>query len=64
MGWLDGLFQGIHTALAAQQMAAQARQGDSGTQRVPPGILARAARAMAPEFGLGNDSRKVPGQYL
>ncbi len=35
VGWLEGLFQGIQTALVAQQMAARARQGVPGQRELP-----------------------------
>jgi len=66
VGWLEGLFHGIQTALVAQQMAAQAQL--SGMRRaLPPG-----ARQVAPgtfvvpalQAGDEEDERKTPGQYL
>jgi hypothetical protein len=56
VGWLEGLFHGIQTALFAQQMAArvQLEQMRSGAQRpaLPPGMM--------PEANAGG----ATGQYL
>lgn len=59
VGWLEGLFHGIQTALVAQQMAAQAqltqmRRALPGGHAMPPG----AADAAHPHPEQG------PGQYL
>jgi len=50
VGWLEGLFHGIQTALVAQQMAAQAQLGQL-RRALPPGH-----EADGPAAG--------PGQYL
>ena len=52
VGWLEGVFHGIQTALVAQQMAAQAQiQNMRGRQQLPP--------------GLGNSQQQPgAGQYL
>lgn len=52
VGWLEGLFHGIQTALVAQQMAAQAQLGQM--RRALPG------NAEQPGGSPGNG----PGQYL
>jgi hypothetical protein len=63
VGWLEGLFHGIQTALVAQRMASQAQQaqmrhalpaGGPGGPPVVPG---------APDAGR-QDGRQAPGQYL
>ncbi len=65
VGWLEGLFHGIQTALVAQQMAAQAQlqqmrqlppgvHGPGGGPQMPPGMPRR------PEGGPGEGT----GQYL
>ena len=54
VGWLEGLFHGIQTALFAQQMAARA-QLEQMRKGLPPG-----APPQAPEGGLGRGT----GQYL
>jgi len=66
VGWLEGLFHGIQTALVAQQMAAQAQLSQM-RRALPPG----AAQA-GPGFAVGSpraqlgeeDTRPTPGQYL
>jgi len=61
VGWLEGLFHGIQTALVAQQMAARAqleqmRRGlPAGT--LPPGML-------APDSAPTEPSTRGTGQYL
>ena len=55
VGWLEGLFHGIQTALFAQQMAARA-QLEQMRRGLPPG----AGGSQAPEPGLGRGT----GQYL
>jgi hypothetical protein len=37
VGWLDGLFHGLQTALAAQQMAAHAQLEELHRRALPPG---------------------------
>ncbi|MGI5188560.1 bacterial proteasome activator family protein [Promicromonospora sp. CA-289599] len=66
VGWLEGLFHGIQTALVAQQMAAQAQLSQM-RRALPPGSAA---------FGPGGPTmpgaqdeepggeRRTPGQYL
>lgn len=56
VGWLEGLFHGIQTALFAQQMAARA-QLEQMRRGLPPGSAPQGA---APEPGLGRGT----GQYL
>ena len=55
VGWLEGLFHGIQTALVAQQMAAQAQLQEMRRRALPPGA-----------FPPGNDDDGVTrtGQYL
>jgi hypothetical protein len=38
VGWLEGLFHGIQTALFAQQMAARAQLEQMRQGELPPGI--------------------------
>jgi hypothetical protein len=56
VGWLEGLFHGIQTALFAQQMAArvQLEQMRGGRPQLPPGML------QPPEANPGSSG----GQYL
>ncbi len=58
VGWLEGLFHGIQTALVAQQMLAQS-QLKSMRRALPPGMVPpkQATRGDQP-------SREAPGQYL
>lgn len=61
VGWLEGLFHGIQTALVAQQMAAQAQL--TQMRRLPPGAPAPFASDGRPG-GPGDERRPSPGQYL
>jgi hypothetical protein len=56
VGWLEGLFHGIQTALFAQQMAARA-QLEQMRRGLPPGV---GPGQQGPEGGLGRGT----GQYL
>ena len=67
VGWLEGLFHGIQTALFAQQMAAQAQFEDVRRRALPQGA-ADPGRAQAPGQP-GDGSGRQPGaggtgQYL
>ncbi|MFJ8040089.1 bacterial proteasome activator family protein [Kitasatospora sp. NPDC096147] len=59
VGWLEGLFHGIQTALFAQQMAARA-QLEQMRRALPPGLHGGEAEAEEPEPGRGIRS----GPYL
>lgn len=60
VGWLEGLFHGIQTALVAQQMATQAQL--TQMRRALPGVAPRTpGRPPAPGAHGGDQS---PGQYL
>ena len=48
VGWLEGLFHGIQTAIYAQQMAARA-QFEQMRRRCPPGMAPGAGRAPRPQ---------------
>jgi hypothetical protein len=63
VGWLEGLFHGLQTALVAQQMAAQAQlsQMRSGTRALPPGVMPPVPGAASND---PHDGRPTPGQYL
>ncbi|WP_412865790.1 bacterial proteasome activator family protein [Cellulomonas sp. 179-A 9B4 NHS] len=67
VGWLEGLFHGIQTALVAQQMAAQAQLSQM-RRALPPGARPPGPGgpfAMpAPHGEGGEDVRPTPGQYL
>jgi len=66
VGWLEGLFHGLQTALVAQQMATQAQLAQM-RRALPPGV---SYRQDADEHGDratpgdGDDARPTPGQYL
>ncbi len=66
VGWLEGLFHGIQTALVAQQMAAQAQL--TQMRRALPGGHGPAGGPGGPGIpgaaGAGDDGRQGPGQYL
>jgi hypothetical protein len=55
VGWLEGLFHGIQTALFAQQMAARAQLEQMRQGALPPGVVAPGHR------GPGHSGT---GQYL
>ncbi len=57
VGWLEGLFHGIQTALFAQQMAARA-QLEQMRRGLPPGAAPQQPGAEGGAFGRGT------GQYL
>jgi hypothetical protein len=69
VGWLEGLFHGIQTALVAQQMAAQAQLSQM-RRALPPGTAAFGpAGPGGPAVPGGQDDgeggeRRTPGQYL
>jgi hypothetical protein len=69
VGWLEGLFHGIQTALVAQQIAAQ-QQLTQIRRGLPPGIFGPAGPGGAPGAGAQvpggdeHDQRPTPGQYL
>ncbi|WP_454041830.1 bacterial proteasome activator family protein [Cellulosimicrobium sp. Marseille-Q8652] len=68
VGWLEGLFHGIQTALVAQQMAAQSQLSQM-RRALPPGALPMGPGGSgAPGHPGGghdpHDARPSPGQYL
>jgi hypothetical protein len=70
VGWLEGLFHGIQTALVAQQMAAQAQLSQI-RRALPPGTMPIPGMpGHPPQPGQpgarreGEDGRPTPGQYL
>ena len=56
VGWLEGLFHGIQTALFAQQMGARQQLEQMRQGALPPGISAPGQR--------GGPSSSGTGQYL
>jgi len=65
VGWLEGLFHGIQTALVAQQMAAQA-QLTQMRRALPPGHAPGPGGLVVPVAGdeTPDDLRPSTGQYL
>ena len=64
VGWLEGLFHGIQTALFAQQMAAQVQLQEMRRRALPGGSPGPQVPGMP---GLGNPQQPQqggPGQYL
>ena len=53
VGWLEGVFHGIQTAIFAQQMAARAQLEDMKRKALPPGQMPGQS-----------DARPAGGQYL
>jgi Protein of unknown function (DUF2587) len=76
VGWLEGLFHGIQTALFAQQMAARAQLEEMRRRALPPGegavivgpggqmIVPRGASAFGPHTQDDEGSEHGTGQYL
>ena len=78
VGWLEGLFHGIQTALFAQQMAARAQLEEMRRRALPPGqgdsghiIIGPGGQPIMPRrgasFGQGDDEGGTgtgTGQYL
>jgi len=65
VGWLEGLFHGIQTALVAQQMAAQAQL--TGMRRaLPPGMSTGGGGTLVVQGATDDetDPRRSTGQYL
>jgi hypothetical protein len=63
VGWLEGLFHGIQTALVAQQMAAQTQLAHMrGT--LPAGLAELTRSAPPAALPTAADARPTPGQYL
>lgn len=59
VGWLEGLFHGIQTALFAQQMAARAQLEQMRKGALPPGLTIQGGQV--PDQGPGHTGT---GQYL
>ncbi|HLS75374.1 MAG TPA: bacterial proteasome activator family protein [Nocardia sp.] len=59
VGWLEGLFHGIQTALFAQQMAARAQLEQMRQGALPPGL-----QTVDPRHGRGDHATGGSGQYL
>ncbi|HEU5269874.1 MAG TPA: bacterial proteasome activator family protein [Jatrophihabitans sp.] len=63
VGWLEGLFHGIQTALFAQQMAARA-QLEQMRGRALPGQIGQVIAGMPHRPGFEPGNEQGPGQYL
>jgi hypothetical protein len=67
VGWLEGLFHGIQTALVAQQMAAQSQLSQM-RRALPPGAMPMSPTGPGmpgrPDDHDPHDGRPSPGQYL
>jgi hypothetical protein len=70
VGWLEGLFHGIQTAIYAQQMAARA-QLEQMRRGLPPGMIPEDAQAGMPgqpgrpgQQGQSDDGNPTNGMYL
>ncbi len=67
VGWLEGLFHGLQTALVAQQMASQAQLAQM-RRALPPGAMPPGAVGPGGPGGPGGpprpDEGRPPGQYL
>nr|WP_276319546.1 proteasome activator [Cellulomonas endophytica] len=69
VGWLEGLFHGLQTAIVAQQVAAQ-QQLAQMRRALPPGVGPQGPQrgtvlpVGSPPAGEAGDERPGPGQYL
>lgn len=63
VGWLEGLFHGIQTAIYAQQMAARA-QFEQIRRQLPPGMTMQPSEAPSPGSATGEESPGSGGMYL
>ncbi|WP_200837578.1 bacterial proteasome activator family protein [Ruania rhizosphaerae] len=61
VGWLEGLFHGIQTALVAQQMAAQSQLSQM-RKALPPGV--HPGQALGLQKQEGSEPHHGTGQYL
>ncbi|CCQ14433.1 putative uncharacterized protein [Rhodococcus sp. AW25M09] len=67
VGWLEGLFHGIQTALFAQQMAARAQLEQMRQGALPPGVMGAPGGGSGPgrsDPGAGGHGGSGTGQYL
>ena len=62
VGWLEGLFHGLQTALVAQQMATQAQLAQM-RRALPPGTTVQIGQPVLDDEP-DQDKRLAPGQYL
>ena len=64
VGWLEGLFHGIQTALFAQQMAARAQLEEMRRRALPPGMSMPGATPGHGGDGPESNGTQNTGQYL
>jgi hypothetical protein len=64
VGWLEGLFHGIQTALFAQQMAARAQFEEMRRRALPPGAPAMPGQMPGRPPSPQAAQHPGPGQYL
>ena len=64
VGWLEGLFHGIQTALFAQQMAARAQLEQMRRQALPRGMGGPGGPGGGPDDPDGEQSHRSSGPYL
>jgi hypothetical protein len=60
VGWLEGLFHGIQTAIYAQQVAARA-QLEQMRRALPPGVMSEEAMRAAQQAAQAQAARQGPG---
>ncbi|NCT91783.1 bacterial proteasome activator family protein [Cellulomonas sp. APG4] len=65
VGWLEGLFHGLQTALVAQEMSTRAQLAQM-RRALPPGTVVPpdAGTALPPGASPGSPDERHPGQYL
>lgn len=65
VGWLEGLFHGLQTALVAQEMSTRAQLAQM-RRALPPGAVVppEAGTALPPGARPGTPDERHPGQYL
>lgn len=63
VGWLEGLFHGLQTALVAQQMSTQAQLAQM-RRALPPGVIVAQGQPVQQRPDGPEDDRRSPGQYL
>lgn len=63
VGWLEGLFHGIQTALVAQQMAVQ-NQLVQMRRALPPGVIPPGMLVQRPADPDADEGPRPTGQYL
>jgi hypothetical protein len=64
VGWLEGLFHGIQTALFAQQMASRAQFEEMRRRALPPGAVPGPEGTDGPPGSPGQPGSPNTGQYL